>query len=569
MVSSAVRKAFAVFDLDNSGTLTAEECLAILTRGASDEEKEDMGMSIEDAQEIIDDFDRNGDGVLSIEEFADAFDMFMLDEDDAEFQGGDTGADADPPPKAAPPAAPPAAPKSTPKATPKASGSGESAPAAPFVYKGYPASGPGFAMFSPQSLGCLSTKVMNKTFEKNLDRRGRSLKFCEGYGVSASKPFAMRYGTQAGTMSEWADDVDGASIQVPENTELGLDIVMASHLPLSAPIAKLEKAKPKGPVVVSAVTCICDLYVSVDGVDQQDGWILCGEVGASNADAIKKSYDLAPTDAEAAVKKALEDGPPGDIRPWATLVGKTDFGTDCFIHLPLIAVDLASACVEESESYGPQLLARFAALLAEVGAGTHQWSIRLQPRGVVSADPLRVNAVGQFDKGIGLNEDHYMEKDAAFQSLIRGLAQQAHVAHPHPGLKASFSMTVPEKYCTGDGPERFAEEFNPNFSKDAAEYCEYAKKIASTGASGSAARSVISRLGAPNHIIIAGYELAGGWTPLGGDGIEKAGERFVPWALWKNPDDDDDDAMGVMVKFWAIRYDRKNHAPVADPSVWH
>ena len=55
MPSSAVRKAFAAFDTDGSGTLTAAECLAILTRGADEEEKEAMGMSEEDAQEIIDD----------------------------------------------------------------------------------------------------------------------------------------------------------------------------------------------------------------------------------------------------------------------------------------------------------------------------------------------------------------------------------------------------------------------------------------------------------------------------------------------------------------------------------
>ena len=35
-------------------------------------------MSVDDAQEIIDDFDHNGDGVLSIAEFEEAFDMFVL-----------------------------------------------------------------------------------------------------------------------------------------------------------------------------------------------------------------------------------------------------------------------------------------------------------------------------------------------------------------------------------------------------------------------------------------------------------------------------------------------------------
>lgn len=80
---------------------------------------------------------------------------------------------------------------------------------------------------------------------------------------------------------------------------------------------------------------------------------------------------------------------------------------------------------------------------------------------------------------------------------------------------------------------------------------------------------MLGSLGPVAHIVIAGYDLAGGWTPLGGDGTEKKGERFTAWALWKNRDDDDDDAEGVMVKFWAIRYDRKDYQNVADPSKWH
>ena len=56
-----LRTLFATFDTDGSGTLDAEELLAILTRGAS-------GLSLEDAKEIVDDFDENKDGVLSVDE---------------------------------------------------------------------------------------------------------------------------------------------------------------------------------------------------------------------------------------------------------------------------------------------------------------------------------------------------------------------------------------------------------------------------------------------------------------------------------------------------------------------
>lgn len=63
------RRLFQTFDLDNSGTLSADEVLAILTRKGGTAQ----GLSIEDAKEIIADFDDNGDGVLSVEEFASAW----------------------------------------------------------------------------------------------------------------------------------------------------------------------------------------------------------------------------------------------------------------------------------------------------------------------------------------------------------------------------------------------------------------------------------------------------------------------------------------------------------------
>jgi GTPase SAR1 family protein len=60
---------FNTFDLDGSGTLDAAEVLAILTRkgGAA------SGLALSDAQAIVDEFDANHDGVLSIAEFAHAW----------------------------------------------------------------------------------------------------------------------------------------------------------------------------------------------------------------------------------------------------------------------------------------------------------------------------------------------------------------------------------------------------------------------------------------------------------------------------------------------------------------
>jgi hypothetical protein len=54
--------AFELYDDDGSGTLSADELLQILMRG-------DSSITAEDAQEIVEDFDRNGDGVLQLSEF--------------------------------------------------------------------------------------------------------------------------------------------------------------------------------------------------------------------------------------------------------------------------------------------------------------------------------------------------------------------------------------------------------------------------------------------------------------------------------------------------------------------
>ena len=61
-----LEKAFTLFDADNSGTIDAKELIAILTKDTGASGKP---LSMEDAQEMIQRVDINGDGVLDIDEF--------------------------------------------------------------------------------------------------------------------------------------------------------------------------------------------------------------------------------------------------------------------------------------------------------------------------------------------------------------------------------------------------------------------------------------------------------------------------------------------------------------------
>jgi Ca2+-binding EF-hand superfamily protein len=58
---------FRVFDKDGSGTLTADEMKAVLTRNIPGQ---GVMMSAKDVDELIKSFDTNGDGVLDLQEFA-------------------------------------------------------------------------------------------------------------------------------------------------------------------------------------------------------------------------------------------------------------------------------------------------------------------------------------------------------------------------------------------------------------------------------------------------------------------------------------------------------------------
>ena len=68
-----IRDAFAIFDSDGSGTLTAHELASILTQPTEGHRP----FTEEEAMSLIRKFDANGDGVLQVDEFIKAFSSLM------------------------------------------------------------------------------------------------------------------------------------------------------------------------------------------------------------------------------------------------------------------------------------------------------------------------------------------------------------------------------------------------------------------------------------------------------------------------------------------------------------
>ena len=67
--SVGLRDAFAIFDIDQSGTLTVDELCAILTQPTA----MNRPLTRQEVTALVEKFDANGNGVLEYEEFVQAF----------------------------------------------------------------------------------------------------------------------------------------------------------------------------------------------------------------------------------------------------------------------------------------------------------------------------------------------------------------------------------------------------------------------------------------------------------------------------------------------------------------
>ena len=421
--------------------------------------------------------------------------------------------------------------------------------------------------FSAASLAMFSLKPAGKTIDQefNDDKRGTSHALNDKWGLSKANPMSIRYWTTSGFPK--AGDMQPASGAISVGDNDNLTLLFGSYYPLKAPVAK-QKACGSVAVVCPVVRAV-DMYVTIDGEERTDGHICCGDVSNDRAASIKHAdAKVAQSGEEDALRSLLEAGPPGGA-PWATLVSK-ELNDEFFIHLPLIVQDnIDDNTLPESETYGGALVSKFSALLKEAGAGTHEITVRLAPRGMIQGGDV-CDGYGGYSgggtSGVRLSMTDYYE-DATFKALIDGPLKGQHPSADVPGLCATFSLTVPDKLCQGGGGERKAPEFVANFSRDLAEHCDVAHSLAATGPPRDAVSKLLGSVTHEMvaHIIIPESNLAGGITPMNTQEGREAGTRFFATALFYSADAAAEDGLGAMVKFVCAKYERRHHKAVSNP----
>ena len=433
-----------------------------------------------------------------------------------------------------------------------------------------------FPMHGAASKACASVKIDGKPYAHLVSKEtnGGDAVLVDKWGLSTANPADTRYWqTNEVKLSEVKDRANGADIVLGDDSGLGM--LFASHVPLQQPAACVPKSTlaPGGAVLLFPRVFLVDVFLTVDGVAKTNGHVCCGDPG-SKEDAIAAAVKEVPFSEDGPpVKRALVQGPPGE-QPFATLVSK-QFKNIHFVDLTMRVApgkSVDDVIMDESKAYLHSYINVCSELFAEIGEGKHAIEMRVAPRGVVdvSGDPddLVIEVVGQKNGGMGQGSDKYFSKCAAFKSAAEALAAQGSViSDPSAaGMKCAFNLTLPASACKGGGAERFAQPFCTNFADDLEEHCTIAKDVANSGESGGAARSAFGKSpGAVAHIVLADEPGFVGNIGDFGVGTGTCGRQFRAWAFWLNPDDDDDDAQGLMVKFMVQRTDKKDGIAVPDP----
>ena len=131
--------------------------------------------------------------------------------------------------------------------------------------------------------------------------------------------------------------------------------------------------------LIVGVLVVLFFFITVDGVAKTNGHVCCGDPG-SKEDAIEAAVKEVPFRAdEAPVKRALEQGPPGD-QPFATLVSKY-FKKKHFVDLTMRVAPgktVDDVIMDESKAYLHSYINVCSELFAEIGAGQEvgRWFFR-------------------------------------------------------------------------------------------------------------------------------------------------------------------------------------------------
>jgi len=309
--------------------------------------------------------------------------------------------------------------------------------------------------------------------------------------------------------------------------------------------------------------------VTINGTPYTDGHICCGDGTFDREASIKHAEaKVAAAGEELPLRSLLNKGPPGSA-PWATVVSK-ELKREFFVHLPLIIQgNIDDGALPESTMYAGALVAKFSSLLASVGPGNHEVSLRIAPRGMISGGEI-CEGIGGYKgggtDGIALDMQDYCDGDAKFKAFIDGPLDGQHTSADVPGLRATFKIAVPEKLCKGGLGDRQAPEFITTFKADVVEHCNIAYAVATSGPPRDAVAPLLGgSVGSPAHIIIPPSELAGGITPMNTQEGREAGTRFFAMAFFFSSNPGDDDGLGAMVKLVCAKYERRNHQAVSSP----
>ena len=155
-------------------------------------------------------------------------------------------------------------------------------------------------------------------------------------------------------------------------------------------------------------------------------------------------------------------------------------------------------------------------MMFKVGAGSHKFELRVSPRCVIHPTPgagegyqEELCLIEGYGKTTGLNTQGSPgtilreNLDPNFNEFCQVFAD-ADISPDteNPMFRAAFTLSLDPAICTGKGPERLVEKFDPKFNDDVEEYCNIAYEL-SSAASGSA-REAFGGVnpGKPAHIVL-------------------------------------------------------------------
>jgi len=418
-----------------------------------------------------------------------------------------------------------------------------------------PAQGP-YAMSSEESLSFLTSKATfdtngaGKPFSKLVDLRGGSHTLAKAFGLSPGGTHnCFMYVNKAEcTVSKDAKPLNGATVDVSENE---LQLWYCQGAPISMPVGCVKSSGGANAILprVHAV----DVYLEVDGEARTDGHVCYGSDANLSRDKAIDAAVKGTMEGELWMKDFLKKGPSDGSKPWATIVQDNRWASDDgYVYLPLMANDVDNALMGDDKlTYVHSLMAKWAQLMAKVGAGTHSFSIRIRPRGVIYMDEDGEPMCGDTIGG-GSSRD---SNDA-----VAAMCGE-HLTDPNaPGMSAIWTMTLDAAQASGKGPVRKAQEF-ANWPADEIEECiEMAMKFANKGVCGRKAAEMAPKSKCCHIILSEGDQGAGIKTARYGSG-EREYDFFCAWALFKSADGKPD-SLGAQIKFVVKKKTIVNYRPV-------